>query len=107
MRGEALVEGIFSPGNRVWCRHTEVVQNRVTSPVDVAELWGYTDIGRDFLKWFCVCLVGDTLTVCRLHSFGRCTSTWNSHLFIYACIGIVYDFTRHTMYFSFRLCLGV
>lgn len=109
--GEASTEGIFLPWNEVWWRHTEVVQNQVTSPADVAELWGCTGIGCDFLKWFCVCLVGDTLTICTLHSFGRCTSIWNTHLHIYACIAIVYDFTSHAMYFSldsvwvFRQCL--
>lgn len=46
--GEALVEGIFSPGNGVWWRHTEVVQNQVISPIDVANLWGYTDPGCGF-----------------------------------------------------------
>lgn len=93
------------------CGGDKVLQIQVTCPISVAKLWGYTGIGCDFLKWFSVCLVGDTLRMCTVDSFGRSTSIWNTHLLIYACIAIVYDFTRHAMYFSldsvwvFRQCL--
>lgn len=69
---EALSEGIFLPWNGAWWRHTEVVQNQVTCPVEVAKLWGYTDIACDFFE-VVLCLLG-WWYIDSLYSFGRCTS---------------------------------
>lgn len=101
MEGRLMLKGYFQHG--VWWRHMEVSTESSRVSCQCCSVMGDTGIG-------CAFLVGDTLRICWLHSFGRCRSVWKN-LLLYACIAFVHDFPRHAVYFSlgsvwvFRQCL--
>lgn len=112
MEGRLRLKGYFHHEMECGRDTQKLVQNQVMCSVNVAQLRRMQTLVVTFSSGFCAYLVGDTLRVCTLHSFGRCRSVWKSSL-LYACIAIVHGFPRYAVYFSlgsvwvFRQCLKI